>query len=144
MKRRTLLQSGAIVLTLGVAELARGATIVTVRLWPAPEYSRITIESDGALVANPPGWFSRHRMLRLADFPDLAYGRWSAQAYTQAWSSGQPVLDEVDCVVSWPLKGPQRYAYRRLILPCTTQTGAPLLLGAMMDDGNVDLHARIH
>ena len=53
MKRRTLLQSGAIVLTLGVAELARGATIVTVRLWPAPEYSRITIESDGALVAKP-------------------------------------------------------------------------------------------
>jgi N-acetylmuramoyl-L-alanine amidase len=53
MKRRTLLQSGAIVLTLGVAELARGATIITVRLWPAPEYSRITIESDGALVAKP-------------------------------------------------------------------------------------------
>jgi N-acetylmuramoyl-L-alanine amidase len=53
VKRRTLLQSGAIVLTLGMAELARGATIVTVRLWPAPEYSRITIESDGALVARP-------------------------------------------------------------------------------------------
>lgn len=53
MKRRTLLQSGAIVLTLGVAELARGATIITVRLWPAPEYSRITIESDGALMAKP-------------------------------------------------------------------------------------------
>ncbi len=53
MRRRTLLQSGVIVLTLGVAELARGATILTVRLWPAPEYSRITIESDGALVAKP-------------------------------------------------------------------------------------------
>ncbi len=53
MKRRALLQSGAIVLTLGMAELARGATIITVRLWPAPDYSRITIESDGALVAKP-------------------------------------------------------------------------------------------
>ncbi len=49
MKRRTLLQSGSIVLTLGLAELARGATIITVRVWPAPEYSRVTIESDGAL-----------------------------------------------------------------------------------------------
>ncbi len=49
MKRRTLLQTGSIVLTLGLAELARGATIVTVRVWPAPDYSRITIESDGAL-----------------------------------------------------------------------------------------------
>jgi len=60
LKRRTLLQCGSIVLTLGVAHLARGATIVTVRVWPAPDYSRITIESDGALstkhtfVANPP------------------------------------------------------------------------------------------
>jgi len=51
MKRRTLLQHGGIVLTLGLPHLARGATIVTVRVWPAPEYSRVTIESDGALRA---------------------------------------------------------------------------------------------
>ncbi|MDR7307802.1 N-acetylmuramoyl-L-alanine amidase [Rhodoferax saidenbachensis] len=50
MKRRTLLQAGSIVLTLGAAELARGATIMTVRVWPAPEYSRVTIESDASLV----------------------------------------------------------------------------------------------
>ena len=53
MKRRTLWQTGSVVLTLGLAELARGATILTVRIWPAPEYTRITIESDGALVAKP-------------------------------------------------------------------------------------------
>ena len=52
MKRRTLLQSGgSIVLSLGLAELAFGATIITVRVWPAPEYSRVTIESDSALSA---------------------------------------------------------------------------------------------
>ncbi len=51
MKRRTFLQGGSVVLTLGLAELAHGATIVTVRIWPAPEYSRVTIESDGALNA---------------------------------------------------------------------------------------------
>ncbi len=50
MKRRTLLKSGgSIVLSLGLAELAHGATIITVRVWPAPEYSRVTIESDSAL-----------------------------------------------------------------------------------------------
>ncbi len=50
LKRRTLLQSGgSIVLSLGLAELAHGATIITVRVWPAPEYSRVTIESDSAL-----------------------------------------------------------------------------------------------
>ncbi len=49
MKRRTLLQQGSVVLALGVSHLARGATILTVRVWPAPEYSRVTIESDNAL-----------------------------------------------------------------------------------------------
>nr|WP_315240017.1 N-acetylmuramoyl-L-alanine amidase [uncultured Albidiferax sp.] len=50
MKRRSILQSGAVVLLLGINELARGAGIVAVRVWPAPEYSRVTIESDTALV----------------------------------------------------------------------------------------------
>ena len=60
MKRRTFLETGAVVLTLGVSPVARGANIITVRIWPAPEYSRVTIESDSALstthsfVANPP------------------------------------------------------------------------------------------
>ena len=60
MKRRTLLKHSAIVLSLGLPQLASGATIFTVRVWPAPEYTRVTIESDGALqakqlfVPNPP------------------------------------------------------------------------------------------
>jgi N-acetylmuramoyl-L-alanine amidase len=49
MKRRELLQSGSLVLLLGTWELARGATILAVRMWPAPDYSRVTIESDGQL-----------------------------------------------------------------------------------------------
>ena len=64
MKRRSLLQQGAVVLTLGLVQRhgwgAQAATILTVRVWPAPEYSRVTIESDAALNAsqtvinNPP------------------------------------------------------------------------------------------
>jgi len=59
MKRRTFVQSGALVMSLGPA-LVRGASIVNVRIWPAPDYSRVTIESDSALqtsqsmVNNPP------------------------------------------------------------------------------------------
>jgi N-acetylmuramoyl-L-alanine amidase len=49
MKRRTLLRHGSLVLALGLPHLARGATILTVRVWPAPEYSRVTIESDSEL-----------------------------------------------------------------------------------------------
>jgi len=60
MKRRQVIQSGAVVLLLGAQHLARAATIVAVRVWPAPEYSRVTIESDAQLtytqnfIPNPP------------------------------------------------------------------------------------------
>ena len=37
MKRRTLLKSGSIVLSLGLPHIAHGATILTVRVWPAPD-----------------------------------------------------------------------------------------------------------
>jgi len=49
LNRRELLQSGTLVLLLGTAQIARGATILAVRVWPAPDYSRVTIESDGHL-----------------------------------------------------------------------------------------------
>lgn len=51
MKRRTLLRTGSLVLLLGAREIAFGATVVAVRLWPAPEYTRLTIESDGLLAS---------------------------------------------------------------------------------------------
>ena len=35
------------------AHIASGATIMAVRIWPAPDYSRVTIESDGELRAKP-------------------------------------------------------------------------------------------
>jgi N-acetylmuramoyl-L-alanine amidase len=44
-----VLQSCSLVLLLGAQQIARGATILAVRVWPAPEYSRVTIESDGQL-----------------------------------------------------------------------------------------------
>jgi N-acetylmuramoyl-L-alanine amidase len=48
--RRRMLKAGSLVLLLGVQEIARGATIMAVRVWPANEYTRVTIESDGRLV----------------------------------------------------------------------------------------------
>ena len=52
MKRRdALLRGGSLVLCLGATDLAFGASIVAVRIWPAADYSRVTIESDQPLVA---------------------------------------------------------------------------------------------
>ncbi|WP_066342311.1 N-acetylmuramoyl-L-alanine amidase [Azohydromonas lata] len=50
-RRGLLKRSGALALLLGAGELAWGAGIVAVRVWPATEYTRVTIESDQALSA---------------------------------------------------------------------------------------------
>mgnify|MGYP006150521983 CR=1 FL=1 len=49
VNRRELLRTGSLVLLLGAHQIARGATIIAVRVWPAPDYTRLTIESDGQL-----------------------------------------------------------------------------------------------
>ena len=49
--RRTLLRTGSLVLLLGAQQIARGASVVAVRIWPAEDYTRVTIESDAALKA---------------------------------------------------------------------------------------------
>ena len=60
MQRRTFIRRSAVVLSLSGLDIAFGATIFNVRIWPAPDYSRVTIESDAPLVvthslmANPP------------------------------------------------------------------------------------------
>ena len=63
MKRRHLLGGSLLALWLGPAQLARGASLLAVRVWPARDYTRLTIESDSPLVA---------RQLVLPDPPRLA------------------------------------------------------------------------
>jgi N-acetylmuramoyl-L-alanine amidase len=56
--RRTALQRmGALVLAFGAMHRAWGAAIVGVRVWPAEDYTRVTLESDQALNA-------RHQLLQ--------------------------------------------------------------------------------
>jgi N-acetylmuramoyl-L-alanine amidase len=53
MKRRdALLRGGSLVLCLSATDLVFGATIVAVRVWPAADYTRVTIESDQPLAAH--------------------------------------------------------------------------------------------
>jgi N-acetylmuramoyl-L-alanine amidase len=48
-ERRRLVQAGLLALSLGSAQLARGANMLAVRIWPASDYSRVTLESDTVL-----------------------------------------------------------------------------------------------
>jgi N-acetylmuramoyl-L-alanine amidase len=49
--RRSTLKFGSLALLLQAPQLAWGAEIVAVRVWPAADYTRVTIESDTALAA---------------------------------------------------------------------------------------------
>jgi N-acetylmuramoyl-L-alanine amidase len=49
--RRSTLKFGSLVLLLQAPQIAFGAEIVAVRVWPAADYTRVTIESDSALAA---------------------------------------------------------------------------------------------
>ncbi|MBS7807335.1 N-acetylmuramoyl-L-alanine amidase [Variovorax sp. PCZ-1] len=51
LSRREALQFGSLILLLAFTDIAWGATILGVRVWPAPDYTRVTIESDGLLKA---------------------------------------------------------------------------------------------
>lgn len=61
LKRRQLLRAGSLVLLVGAHQIVRGATVVAVRLWPAPDYTRLTIESDGLLTSKL--WQSAQRLV---------------------------------------------------------------------------------
>ncbi len=50
-RRRSLARMGQLVLLLTAPRLAFGATILAVRVWPARDYTRVTIESDQPLSA---------------------------------------------------------------------------------------------
>ena len=51
LTRRRAISAGTLALLLTRADIAWGASILAVRVWPAQDYTRVTIESDGKLVA---------------------------------------------------------------------------------------------
>ena len=60
LKRRDLLKTTGLVLLLGASKSGLASSILSVRVWPSKEYTRVTIESDSPLkthplfIANPP------------------------------------------------------------------------------------------
>ncbi|MEN7526884.1 MULTISPECIES: N-acetylmuramoyl-L-alanine amidase [unclassified Cupriavidus] len=60
MAQALKVSAGTVVLTLAGPQIASGAGIVAVRVWPAEDYTRVTIESDEKLVAV-------HQMIRNPD-----------------------------------------------------------------------------
>jgi N-acetylmuramoyl-L-alanine amidase len=49
IQRRDWLKASGLALLLGWADISKGASLVAVRVWPARDYTRVTLESDVAL-----------------------------------------------------------------------------------------------
>ena len=49
LQRRDWLKASGLALMLGWTDISRGASLLAVRVWPAKDYSRVTLESDVAL-----------------------------------------------------------------------------------------------
>ena len=79
------------------------------------------------------------RGLRFEDQPDFRYAHAAVDAYHEVLRSGQPLLDEIDAIISYPQFSRRRLQYWRLILPIRAPTGEPQLLSTSLTDPNIDL-----
>jgi N-acetylmuramoyl-L-alanine amidase len=70
-RRQALRELGGLTLLLAAPFVARGAGILAVRVWPASDYTRVTIESDQALTASHLLADAPHRLVVDIDRLDL-------------------------------------------------------------------------
>ena len=71
--------------------------------------------------------------------PDRSYGRWISEVYSEAANGTMPHAAAVDAIINCPVRGRQRYRYRRLIFPLKTASDGQLLVGGSFDDPTIDL-----
>jgi len=140
--RRSLLQAGLLVLSLGAAQLARGASMLAVRIWPASDYSRVTLESDAPLqsrqtfIDSPPRLAVDIEGLELnaalrelvgkvqASDPNIAgirVGQFTPSTVRMVIDLKRPILPQV-----FPLQPVAPYAHRLVLDLYPTQAEDPL------------------
>jgi hypothetical protein len=76
---------------------------------------------------------------RLQNHANDAFGRYCAEAYSEAARSGQPLLEDVDAMVTPPNGKPVRRRYSRLILPFRVSERHTRLLSVSFENLAIDL-----
>jgi hypothetical protein len=80
---------------------------------------------------------------RLEDQPDIAYGRYCADAYGAVARTQMPAMEDVDAIMRPPNGASVRRRYTRLILPFRSPNGNARLLGISFENSAVDLRRAI-
>jgi hypothetical protein len=66
---------------------------------------------------------------QLTEVADRAFGQWTSGIYRSVLERQAPRYDHIHALIHWPGVGGVERKYSRLILPCRTEDGEPLLLG---------------
>ena len=101
---------------------------------PRDGATRLVLDTVGegySLYGN--GWKSVAVGGRFEDMPDYVYACRAAQAYREAFRTGQPIFEDVTALVRLLSSGPLLLKYRRVILPIGGGEHPALLLGATLD-----------
>lgn len=79
------------------------------------------------------------------DQPDYHYGRWIAEGYRDAILANEPMITDMDVIVTDPLNDDKRrLQYRRLTLPVRVGGNTTALLSAVCVDPRIDLSFEVH
>lgn len=86
-------------------------------------------------------WFEKAVGSPVHDHPDQRYGLSCLVNYRTVLDNGQPELQEIDALVSWPGNVRQRRRYKRLLLPLSIGQRLGYLLSATAEDISIDLRS---
>ncbi|MGI9409517.1 MAG: hypothetical protein ACR2OV_05560 [Hyphomicrobiaceae bacterium] len=99
----------------------------------------------GIDVYREPNWRSISTGYAVEQQPDLGYGRWVANGYSEAMRGSAPRLTGVDATILNSKSGEhRRMQYQRLMLPVLHPDGRSALLCASAEDLSLDLRVEIH
>lgn len=65
-----------------------------------------------------------------------------AEAYRDVLNTREPLLDDVDAVITWPQQPRVSYRYRRLVVPFAGRDASTLLLSATVIDPDISLRVK--
>ncbi|MGF1650522.1 MAG: hypothetical protein ACFCUN_08725 [Hyphomicrobiaceae bacterium] len=104
-----------------------------------PSTRALVIEESGSgYTSYGKDWPKRARGALFEQQPDVDYGHWLRRTYDAALQCEDPLVHDVDAIVSTPEFGRYRLRYKRIILPCHTQAGTWLLASSTLED-SIDL-----
>ncbi len=119
-----------------VRQLTRGRYVIVKR--DASNEHLVMSEAGTGYRTMGKDWAMAARGAPVAEQPDAAYGAWLSQCYERALALNEPIVEDVDAIVTTPEYGRYRLRYKRLMLTPRGTNSDCLLCSSVLDD-RIDL-----